>query len=751
MIEDDAEFVSYIYHSILGREADSGGHAYWLAALAEGTSRAELVDIFLIAARNDPRDAAYVDNRVYVASQFAEWRNSNPEMLADLKFNAGEVLEGVNEDPASIAQAESRLDENRPTPPLPPGPEPEIPQPEPQTFLLTPDVDELTGSSTNDVFMAPLRADGSAPVASLQTFDTLNGGAGDDILEADLHRGTAAPTLASIETLRLYNSAHEQGATLDLAQATGHRHIDILSSQGGILIQNTGDIESLSVAGAQRGVIVLEGITSRTLALDLVALSNPASDWAEIWLGDDESTYAEDGPYLLSLDVLDLKIANNSDGVFLRNVAADVLAIDVEGDNVVRVEGIASEEVRITGAGSLWLGEALGIVYLNGEYLRLLDTSGFDGRLQGVAIGYADHPDFQNAVIRLGEGRQTLSFETAIADGVQISGGSRADSWTTLQLTQLAYDSLAGFDDGSVSNIDALTLIDMAREGTYELLHGSTAFTFAGGIESGATVTLNVRDVLAPIINIGQAPGGNGNLMIASDGVLDELALRVGGSDSDTAATIEIAAETLMIEVGQGGSGGAPYSLTLRDIALADDPAGSIKSIELSGDRWVWLDLTQSELGSGLRSIDASGNSGGVDLTLGEFSGIDITASQYWDSFILDTTANAAAPLNTLFGVGSDDLVMLQLDGHFAAGPSFGEILFADNPDDLDAALQLAYSQLDTTAGGRAGWFVYGEMTYFLAKEGTGIDTQYVALEVEGTGLSFDFLNGGSAAEVWFY
>src|SRR5690606_36022517 len=107
------------------------------------------------------------------------------------------------------------------------------------------------------------------------------------------------------------------------------------------------------------------------LFLDLISVSSATGEWAEIWLGDDASTYAEDGPYVLGLDTLNLSLVNNSDGVFLRNVAAEVLAIDVEGDNVVRVEGVASEEVRVTGSGSLWLGEAFGIVYLNGEYLQV--------------------------------------------------------------------------------------------------------------------------------------------------------------------------------------------------------------------------------------------------------------------------------------------------------------------------------------------------------------------------------------------
>src|SRR5690606_20042633 len=97
-------YVGYLYQNVLGREADVEGLAYWVSQLEAGNiERAELVAIILDAAAGDERDAAYVLNRTNVALQFAQWENSNPQILDSLTYNAAQVLSEVNENPDSIA------------------------------------------------------------------------------------------------------------------------------------------------------------------------------------------------------------------------------------------------------------------------------------------------------------------------------------------------------------------------------------------------------------------------------------------------------------------------------------------------------------------------------------------------------------------------------------------------------------------------------------------------------------------------
>lgn len=772
VIEDNGEFVSYLYRNILGREADEGGHAHWLAALDAGMSRAGLVEVFLRATEDDPRDAAYVGNRTEVALAFAEWQNSNPVILADLKYNAAQVLEGVNEDPSTVDAGMARLYEQQPQPqpqPPEPPPPPPPPLPEPKTFLLTPEEDHFVGTVRNDVFLAPAHHDGHGLVATLQTGDVLDGAAGRDLLDADLYGGLAMPTLTSIELLRVYNTASERPAVLDLSQAEGQERLEILASTGGVLVSHAGALNTIRIVGAQADVVAIEGIsTTDSLRVDLEAVSQP-DDWGTVWFGDEESTFAEDGPWVTWVDVLDLYVTNNTEGVFITNLGATTMNIVADGENFVRFEANASEVLRITGTGDLWLYESpiTGHFNLWGEYLRELDTTGFEGNLGGIWISDADDPAFAGAQIRLGGGHQTIGFDGTIADGVTIEASTDADSWTTLELMQRAYDSIAGFDAGQVVGIDALVLMEEAARADYELLHGATAFSFGWGIEHGHTATLHVGSEVDYVEMSGNMSQGwyDGGLVVLSEDVLPQLDVYLAnwapgrGQWADAYVAIEATASEVRIDLGQGmdynyvTEGSTHYFLELRDGLLAENESGSIESIVFTGDQIVLFDLTQSSLGSSLTTIDASQMTDYFEVVLTGHQGLEVTGSQGMDTIILDTTIDWSPNVNIVYGLdgATYDTVSLRLDGAYAQNPWSWDAINVGDEATLADALEAAFGELDASAGGVAGWFVRDDFTYLLAKEELGGQEGRAALAIEGTSWDFwpDLWPDGSTLDIW--
>ena len=97
---DDAQYIEFVYASVLGRDADTDGFAYWLKELGDGISpRAEFLTVFLRAALDAPDDAGYLQARIQVALHAAQQHLSGPGSSLDLHA----ILSGVTD--ASSAYA----------------------------------------------------------------------------------------------------------------------------------------------------------------------------------------------------------------------------------------------------------------------------------------------------------------------------------------------------------------------------------------------------------------------------------------------------------------------------------------------------------------------------------------------------------------------------------------------------------------------------------------------------------------------
>lgn len=260
----NADYVKALYANVLGRDAqeDPEGLAYWTASLDDGVPREEAALAFITSARESERDGAFLANRSEVAAAFALPENSGPDVLPELDVDAAEILAGVTDDPATVAEALEQLADE--TGDGGGG----------EDSTLTPGADQLTGGQGDDTFVAPV-VDGQQTLGS---DDRIEGGAGTNTLRADLVAGAGAelagPELIDVQQLDLNVQGLGQ-AGLDLAGVQGTDAIRVQAEAGAdVRFDNAGDVSDYTVQGegqdaGEGASLALEGVTAESLAVRL--------------------------------------------------------------------------------------------------------------------------------------------------------------------------------------------------------------------------------------------------------------------------------------------------------------------------------------------------------------------------------------------------------------------------------------------------------------------------------------------------
>ena len=353
----DAEYVNWIYQNVLGRVADEGGLQYWVEQLEAGAIvRAELVGIVIAAAFEDDRDGAYLANRTEVALEFAKFENSNPQILGSLPYNAKQVLEGVNEDPASVVAAQDKL--NGATNGG-------------QTFNLTQGVDNLTGTSGNDVFnVLPVNPATGEAATTLNAYDTIDGGLGRDTLNIYVQDGANAKqqgTIRNIEIINIHNDVDSQpfGMEYDgFVIMAPSRTVNVAAFEGVEQVWQFNQAADVANLGANviAGFNSIEGqswfdvratnaATQATLAFENVTIDHDTNIYAsgkaltgvvvQGAIGQSE----EDGDAEVTISLRNTNEALKGDVTFTVNTAVDAkieLSVESSGAKIVGLDASAS-------------------------------------------------------------------------------------------------------------------------------------------------------------------------------------------------------------------------------------------------------------------------------------------------------------------------------------------------------------------------------------------------------------------------
>ena len=227
--------VNQIYKNLFDREADVTGLNYWTLEVNLGNLKiAEIATHLIWAAQNNDGsadDKTALTNRANAAVAYtAKVKESTAAILAfqaettdPWKSGANieeaiSYLSGIDKDTAhtdaGVAASVTTITNNG-TPATK------------KVITLTTGVDtgsEFTGGSSADTFHANLDTNSSN---TLNAFDALVGGGGQDTLYADIKTAVTPKTLTGIE---VFNATFTGAVTLGLANATSATHVNNISS-----------------------------------------------------------------------------------------------------------------------------------------------------------------------------------------------------------------------------------------------------------------------------------------------------------------------------------------------------------------------------------------------------------------------------------------------------------------------------------------------------------------------------------------
>lgn len=583
-------------------------------------------------------------------------------------------------------------------------------------------IDELdstiayTGSAGDDKFY--LQNAGT----DLHPYNTLDGGEGNDTLILD-GQGLGGATIRNIENLVVNGGT---GADYDMSLfATS-------------FTLNGGRAQLTNVAGQK---LVTDNAMNLTVemaagqaSVDLTSL-NRDSVQTVVLHGDSLSSVklaVDEGAHEVGFAGSDAKVTDLAITATVSEAENDVAEVNAED-----LDELAN--VTVAGDGAVELTVA------NGDKLKAVNATANTG---GVTV---DLSDADNAAFTGGAGDDTLTVkgskvahtlgagddtvvvkDTAFADlakGFSVDGGEGTD---TLQMSATL---AGGFKTADVAtNFEILQLV--GGNGTVDLGNfGDIDHVAVGAL--GGTLTLNnmgngglLEYVAAPSQNVTVSVKG------ADTGKTDVLNVTIADDEAVTAGKLTVAdVETINITADDTdlGEDELPVDHTMNLTATTGENA---ITVNVSGDATLDLDLTGS---ANITKIDASGNTGGLTVSLKSFADVTLTGSSAEDDITMgignvitggegkDTftataagaTPKAAESFSTImdFGVGDK----LEISG---MGGLADDKVAVTAEMTFDEAVNKA---LGASTAGTAAWFEYQGNTYVVLDATDAADTEAFA------------------------
>lgn len=565
-----------------------------------------------------------------------------------------------------------------------------------ETFYLTTEIDNLKGTAGDDVFRAP---DGT-----MDAFDTVDGGAGNDTLEVYGDSAELKGTYTNIENLVI----------VDATNANNDQNIDLSDFSGSFTLKGGSDtaVTVTNVAGQK---LVLDGVTSSTTLT--AKMDGTQTSVKLVNEGSTGATFQAEGDKLASMDLTTNANTTLADGNgnTVKNVAITALA-----DATITLTDLTNlENVTVAGAGAVDLTVAGSVKSVDasanagGVTVDLSDAG--EAAFTGGAGKDSITVNGSNAAHDLGAGDDTLTFSGALGEKGSVEGGEGTDtiSVAAASLTALA----AEFKDGDITGFEVLSVSNQAANGVdmanfsgidhLVLEAGIAGSQTIANMQSGSTLELTAdagSDFAVTVAGADKAADDVLNIVLSNDDALDAKTVTVTDVE-----TINIVADD------SNDDANATHTMTLT--------ADKATTVKVSGDAGLALTLTDSDA---VKTIDASESTGGVDIktdlkgvtftggagndtvTLG--AGNTVTGGTGNDTFTisLNTAVNDRSVI-TDFGAG-DTIKM----GESANADSLGDALVVNDPK---ATLD-DYVNAATQAEGVA-WFQYVGNTYVVVNNST--------------------------------
>ena len=481
-----------------------------------------------------------------------------------------------------------------------------------ETYTLKVGEDNITGTDNDDTFEA--QTAGNPAANTLEAVDILNGGGGDDTLNASIVANTT-PVLRSIENVNVRSIGNFE---LDLSNATGVKNVTVHDSTGTATVKGFGAIDKFAVTDQGSGATIT-GNTATTMNLTLSNAGN-STNAAAITMDNVPTT----------LNV------STTDSYFSTVTAAKVATLNVtaSGTNVITADASAGavKTLSVTGSGSF---DASAVGYVKAE---TVEASSLGGSLK-VKV------DDTAVTVNTGEGNDTVKYTAAVAATAKVSLGL-GDDTLLLDAGLNAGATLDGGDgDADVIGFDytsyaALTAADVKNVSNFEIL-GITSAIGNGNDLNVSTITgitgvkLMTKEANGEEATISGLSGtgtieyaadlsGNHGTVAFTDAALTTLNLTLNHTGDLAAADVAVAT-VLTADAGMTGLKTLNITATATDTTpatdftkavtytiAAPDTATALTTVNIDGDQKVVFATDAAQ--TGLTTISASGNSGGVTI-----------------------------------------------------------------------------------------------------------------------------------------
>lgn len=600
-----------------------------------------------------------------------------------------------------------------------------------ETFYLTTEIDNLKGTAGDDVFRAP--AD------TMEAFDTVDGGAGNDTLEVYGDSAELKGTYTNIENLVI----------VDATKANNDKDIDLSSFSGSFTLKGGSDtaVTVTNVAGQK---LVLDGTTE---AITLTANMADTQTSANLVSQNAGNTvkFSLTGKALTDVNLV--TDGANADTISGTDTIKNV-NVTATGDAKVTLENMNKlENVTVAGAGAVDLTVV--------DSVKTVDASANAGGVT-VDLSSADEAAFtggagkdsitvdgSKAAHDLGAGDDTLTFSGALGEKGTVEGGEGTDtiSVTAANLTALA----AEFKNGDITGFEVLSVSDQAANGVdmanfsgidhLVLEAGIAGSQTIANMQSGSTLELTADATNAFEVSVAGADK-------ATDDVLNIVLSKDDALAADTVTVKDV--ETINIVADDSNDdASATHTMTLT--------ADKATTVKVSGDAGLTLTLTGSDavktidasestgdvtISDALKGVTFTGGAGDDTVTLG--AGNTVTGGVGNDTFTinLNTAVNDRSVI-TDFGAGDTIKMGISANGS-GADNALGDALVVNDPK---ATLD-DYVNAATQAEGVA-WFQYEGNTYVVVNDDTaGFDAKadYIVQLSGSVGLSDAVMQSGELA-----
>ncbi len=650
--------VNAIYQQCFGRDAEVAGLTYYTNALTAGTyTQASIMLNVLNGATG--ADATAVANKLAVAKLYTAALDTTAEILAydgtTAASSARTFLATVDSTAASLTTATAAVTTSVAS--MVTG----ATAGTGTTFTLTTGINNFTGTSANDTFDGSLGGAAGA-TATLSSTDTLDGGAGTDILAATLTGGVTSAKISNIETLSL--TATTAAATMSLVNATGYT-----------TIENSGSSTVLSV----------NNISSTATAL---GLSNT----------DQNSIFAYTAAAVAgTADSATLTVSNVTAGTSTIAGIETLNIVSSGGPNTMA--GLTTANATkyvVTGDQNLTITAGLGTTVTEVDASAL--TGGLTATMGAVALatmtGGAGNDSLTfsavtgNVVINGGAGNDTFTDDTNLTVTDSIDGGAGTDTVATTAAIAEGYVAPA---TATITNVEALSLTTAGTGGVTLTTSnfGTGVNTVTLGAAAAVAATGGAYGITGPAgtlgVNLGNASSTNaadlaGLLTLTDTGTAITDAATVNNNvivanDSFAGQAITSTGyETLTLNTKGGTASANTTAQTTGAITIAADSGGT-STLNITGAN----NLTTAVITANI--IDASGMSG-----TGTFTNVGATvgATKITGSGNSDGLVGSATATSIIGGGGNDTITGGTANDTISGGDGNDSITSAAGSDSID-------------------------------------------------------------------